>query len=195
MKCHLSFLALFGLLLAASAAGASEIIVIEAPSLIGTVTPAQWISGTVDLPGDVETVLSARLELSGYAEAGVIHCPGHPPYPSTVIIFAYFDNSCIVDGYFYAHFQDSDGQEELEGEVEVSGEVVWWPFMGSEAPWWCWIDGQLTIDIHDALGYPLPCHGDPDPFLEITAARLILEVEPVIPTQAMSWGALKSFYR
>ncbi len=196
MKRHLLSLVLFGLLLTAPTARASEIIVIEVPSLIGTVSPMEWITGTVTLPGNIEAVLSASLELSGHAAPGVIYCPDQPPYPSWVYIGARFRNSCInsVPGNYWAWLCDSDGQYDLEGEVEISGPVVWDPFMGSEAPWWCWT-GQLSIEVWDYAGYPLPCHGDPDPFLEITSARLILEVEPIIPTQAMGWGALKSLYR
>lgn len=191
MRNRVLLLSLLCLLLAVPA-GASEIIVIDAPSLIGIMTNLEGISGTIELPGDVLAVLSATLELSGYAESGILWPPDGSSTPWWVFPYAVYSNGCIngVPGMFYSEF------DAVEGEILIQAPVLWWSSQGYEAPWFCWIGGELAISLNCMWG--LPTDGsvaDPEPFFEITGARLILEVEPPTPTVPMSWGEIKAVYR
>ncbi len=184
----LSILTVLGLVFSAPAM-ASEIIVVEAPSLVGLVTPEDIVSGTIELPDGVDAVLSVSLELTGMATEGTIECDG-VPYPAEVMVIAFAANDCISQfGWFDVE------SPELVGEVTVDLPFVWHPWHDDPAPWSCWIDEPLYVEIDWALGYPLPCHFVDLPSFDITAARFLVEVEGYTPVDGGSWGAVKALYR
>jgi len=134
----LSILTVLGLVFSVPA-GASEIIVVEAPSLVGLVTPEDVVSGTIELPDGVDAVLSVSLELTGMATDGTIECDG-VPYPAEVMAIAFASNSCINQfGWFDAE------SPELVGEVTIGLHFVWHPWHDDPAPWSCWIDLRPAI--------------------------------------------------
>jgi hypothetical protein len=172
---------------------ASEIMVIEVPSLTGNLTNLDGIAGVIEIPGDIGVVLGATLELSGQAEGGTLHCPDGSTQPWWVFPGAEFDNGCIdvVPGHYLAEFGAVDG-----GEITVQAPVLWSPSQGSEAPWHCWVGQQVAVALACVWGLPTNgCIADPMPYFWIDEARLLLEYEPVVATANMSWGAVKAVYR
>ncbi len=184
----LSILTVLGLVFSVSA-GASELIIFPAPSLVGLVTPEDVVSGTTELPGGIDAVLSVRLLLTGMATGGTIECDG-VPYPAEVMVIAFASNSCISQfGWFDAE------SPELVGEVTIGLPFVWHPFHDDPAPWSCWIDEPLYVEIDWALGYPAPCHFVELPSFDITWALFVVEIEGGTPVESGSWGAVKALYR
>ena len=187
-----ALLCLLPCLVLAGPGAANELVVIEAPSLVGLMTNIDGLSGVVELPGIAGTVLSATLELSGVAQGGMLQCPDGSSQPWWVFPGAEFDNGCIdlVPGLFFAEFGA------VEGEITVQAPVLWTPSEGDAAPWHCWSGGQLTVALACVWGLPTNgCTPDPAPDFEITGARLILEVQPPVSTAAVSWGEVKAVYR
>ncbi len=183
----------FALFLAPPAAVASETLVIEAPWLVGTVTPHAVFNGVLVLPDDVTTVLGASLEVSGLATEGTIICIDDPNvYPASVAVATDFFNACTsaVSGYFHWEVED------LTGEVTLSAPVVWHPFGGgSPAPWSCWVGQPVNVQLYWAYGLIGICGFGDLPSFEITEARFVVEVERVVVSSAATWSTVKARYR
>jgi hypothetical protein len=192
MKPYRLLLPLFGLLLMAPIA-AAEVIVIEAPWLVGTVTPASPpLNGSIELPAGATLVLSASLHLSGVATEGTFQCFDDPEvYPAPVVVEGFFTNDCIgqVSGAFRAEIQD------VVGEVTLEVPVTWTSFAGDPAPWSCWLDEPVSVEVYWAYGLVGICFWVDPPTLEITEARFEIEVEQAVPVLPVSWSAVKTVYR
>lgn len=191
MKCR-ALLCLLPCLVLFGPGFANEIVVIEAPSLVGLMTNLDGLTGVVELPGIDGTVLGATLELSGTAHGGTLHCPDGSTVPWWVFPGAQFGNDCIdlIPGVFDAEF------DAVEGTITVQAPVLWTSAQGHGAPWNCWNGTALTVALACVWGLPTNgCTPDPAPDFEITGARLILEVQPPVSTAAVSWGAVKAVYR
>lgn len=179
-------------LITAGLCSASETVIIEAPSLIGVMTNLDGITGVIEIPADLGTLLGATLELTGQAEGGTLWCPDDTSHPWWVHPAALFENACIADvsGRFLAEFGA------VEGEITQEVPVLWSPSQGGEAPWSCWDGAAVTVVLECVWGLPTNgCVPDPAPYFEITGARLLLEYEPTVSARTASWGAVKAVYR